>query len=65
MNDRVKVASHHYGSGMQGRLGTVLRTAPSGLVEVDMDSLYQAGIGIIAFKSDDLVPTAKKKAPRW
>lgn len=60
-NDRVKVAPHHYGSGMQGRLGTVLRTTPSGLVEVELDSFYQAGIGIIAFKSGDLVSSIKKK----
>lgn len=59
--DRVKVIPTHYGSGMAGRLGTVLRVAPGGLVEVDLDSHYNAGIGIVAFKADDLVSTPNQR----
>lgn len=61
IQDRVKVSSTHYGTGLQGRLGTVLRVAPGGLVEVELDSLYQAGIGIVAFKAGDLVKARKKR----
>lgn len=49
---------------MANRLGTVLRTSGSGLVEVKMDSFQLAGIGIIAFKADDLMPTKKRAAVR-
>jgi hypothetical protein len=59
--DRVKISTEHYGTGLQSRLGTVLRTAPAGLVEVDLDSHYLAGIGIVAFKATDLLPTEKKR----
>jgi translation initiation factor IF-1 len=59
--DRVKISPTHYGSGLQNRLGTVLRTSPSGLVEVELDSYYLAGIGIVAFKEADLLPTVKKR----
>lgn len=61
-NERVKVAAHHYGSGLQGRLGTVLRVTSTGYVEVEMDSMSGAGIGIVAFRPRDLVATRKKKA---
>jgi hypothetical protein len=61
-NDRVKVSPSHP-SGLGGRLGTVLRTSPGGLVEVDLDSWYQAGVGLVAFRPEDLVPTDKK--PLW
>ena len=59
--DRVKVIPTHYGSGLQGRLGTVLRTTQHGLVEVEMDSTYMAGIGIVAFRPSDLMETKKKR----
>ena len=59
--DRVKVRVDHYGTGLQSRLGTVLRTTPTGLVEVEMDSTWQAGIGIVAFRPHDLEPTKKKR----
>lgn len=62
--DRVKVVPEHYGSQMANRLGTVLRTSGSGLVEVKMDFFQLAGIGIIAFKADDLMPTKKRAAVR-
>lgn len=60
-DDRVKVLPTHYGSGLQSRLGTVLRTTPTGLVEVEMDSTYLAGIGIVAFRPEDLTTTKKKR----
>jgi hypothetical protein len=61
--DRVKVnPQQRRPIGLQGRLGTVLRTAPSGLVEVEMDSyLFPAGMGIVAFEAHDLLPTKKLK----
>ena len=60
--DRVKVRPDHYGSGLQGRLGTVLRntSGQGGYTEVVMDSMYNAGIGIVAFPPEDLMPTKKK-----
>lgn len=63
INNRVKVSPDHYGSGLQGRLGTVTRLTSNGLVEVTLDSMYLAGIGVVAFKPKDLVET-KKPAPR-
>lgn len=61
-DDRVKVIPSHYGSCLAGRLGTVLRDVPAmSLVEVEMDSHYLAGIGIVAFKPDDLMATDKPR----
>jgi hypothetical protein len=61
-NDRVKVSPDHYGSGLQERLGTVLRITPGGYVEVDLDSFrWPAGIGIVAFRPEDLVATKKAR----
>lgn len=63
--DRVKVKPTHYGTGMQKRLGTVFRTVPSmNLVEVDLDSFYLAGIGITAFKPEDLMSTNTKRTAK-
>lgn len=65
VGDRVKVSPDHYGTGLQSRLGTVLRVTPSGLIEVDMDSLYwPAGIGVVAFRPEDLLPTKSKKVKK-
>jgi hypothetical protein len=56
----VKVGPRHP-TGLGGRLGTVLRVCKGGLVEVDLDSWYYAGIGLVAFKPDDLVATDTKR----
>jgi len=61
INDRVKVSPGHYGTGLQGRLGTVLRVIDDMRVEVELDSFYQAGIGIVTFCGDDLLSTPKKR----
>lgn len=63
-NNRVKVSPDHYGSGLQGRLGTVVRVTSNGYVEVDMDSMYMAGVGIVAFRPEDLVATKKPHSRR-
>ncbi len=60
--DRVKVSPDHYGTGLQNRLGTVSRSLRDQRVEVELDSFYQAGIGIVTFKEGDLMPTSKKKS---
>jgi hypothetical protein len=55
--DRVKVVLGRYA----GRLGTVSRVTPGGLVEVALDSLANAGVGIVAVRSDNLQTTTKNR----
>lgn len=62
--DRVKVVPTHYGSGLAGRLGTVIRVIGP-YAEVEMDSYYQAGIGIVTFRTGDLMSTSKKRPRRY
>ena len=54
------------GSGRryEGKIGSVLRNTPGGLVEVELDSMAGAGIGLVAFKPEELVPTDKKRMTR-
>jgi hypothetical protein len=58
--DRVKVCPDHHGTGLAGRVGTVLRVAGA-YVEVELDSYYLAGIGIVAFLPADLMPTTSRR----
>jgi hypothetical protein len=55
--DRVKVLGGRYA----GRLATVSRVTPGGLVEVELDSMAGAGIGIIAVRPGDLLATTRKR----
>lgn len=61
--NRVKVLPTHYGSGLQKRLGTVVRVVigrlDTPMVEVEMDSHYLAGTGTVVFKPEDLTATTR------
>lgn len=58
--DRVRVSPSHYGTGLQTRVGTVLRTTGK-YIEVELDSLHQAGTGIVSFSPEDLEPSTTKR----
>jgi hypothetical protein len=55
LGDRVKVVAGRY----RTRLGTVLRTTGD-YVEVALDSMVDAGTGIVAFEPENLQLTIKK-----